>query len=352
MAQGGYDDHAFLTSKPIDVAQILPFSFKSAETNPTVDDDAQTANELCLVDHPLPFYDDTEPDIPMPSVPPDDLFYVSSSLDESGQNGEPAFSSTVNLINFLDEPVPGLSIEVGSVGPSSSESISAPADPPLLDDHGAEATAPDSDPVIPSPSVSGLNEEQPAGTSDNNQEEDLIPSNGVGQQASNEPTSDEPLSKTEDDGTTLHAVELPKFKGLPSIDTNITSLIDDLSAYLSPDDYNPNVRASSPTPLSTRPPSSHGSPTRTLFPMSERFTSERKLANYTKRFHEAIEAPASRSCDNAIPTDLEDQNLQRRIQVENSTTSDISSTFLSPLSIFSSSLLHFIGLGADRPQAD
>jgi hypothetical protein len=290
------------------------------------------------VDHPLPINDDAAPEDSLSFFSLEDFFYDPLSPDESLQNGEPASSSNDNLINFFDDPVP---MEVSTEGVPVSESISAPAEPPLLEEDSSETSDPASEmgesvPAVPLLPISSMDEEQLTG---NNQVEASMPSNEIVQQASDEATSGEPLSET-DDCATLHAVESSRFKELPPLDTKLTSLMEDLSAYISPEDYtthNPIVHGFSQIPSSSRL-----SPTRTLFPRGESSASDRRIANYTKRLHEAMERPATRSSI-AIQTDLESQNLGLRIQEENSSTDDVASTFASPLSILYSSFFQFLG---------
>ena len=388
----------------------------------------------------------------------EDFFYDPFALDESiQQNGEPASSSSVNLIDLLDEPV---QIEVQAEGPSASDPTLVPT---LLDEDRAETSDPvsamhegdivvtvpgagmneghlsddyrgeegsegseetvqqasneatsamhDSDQVTPLPAASGMNEEDEASmlfnetvprgsddatsaiqdgdpvvplpaayavdegqhtdVSDNNQDETSMPFNETVPQASNNATSairdsdpviplpaastmdnltdvddneeetvqqasNESISDEPSSDRTLHAVEPSRFNGLPPIVTNITSLSDDLSAYMSPSEdciiHNPINHVSYPTPFSSWPRLSPRSPRspRTLFPMCEGSTTDRTIANYAKRHHEALERPVARSI--AIQTDLESLDLQRRIQEENST---VASSSISPLSIFS-----------------
>jgi len=224
----------------------------------------------------------------------------------------------------------------------AESSTSAPLGPPLLDEDKVEASDPapamGNDPFVPLPAAFSTNGGQ---LTEDNQVESPVQSNETVQQAPNE-TPDEPLT----DCTTYAS----KFKGLPPINTNITSLMDDLSAYLSPEDYkNPIVRTSCPTSRPRLRLLSPGSPPRSLFPMCEssNFTSDRTVASYSSRLHESFgrSAPRSSLCDIAIQTDLGSQDLQPRTQEENSTTTGVASTLVSPLSSVSSSLRQFFTFG-------
>lgn len=234
-----------MTSTPIDITQFSPFLSKPPQFE-DLNTRASFPNDLRLVDHPLPISSDTVPD---------DLLSVDPFHSVDEPHPESASSSMVRSLDLLDEPILELSVEVDSEGSFPPGSVSAPLETLLLDCKADNVSD------IPFPSASSTTERQ-------------------------DDDHDDPPS----DCLTAQVVQLSGFKGLPPIDTNVTSLMDDpeVSAFLSPEDHNPHgpiVPASSPTVLSSRPRLSPPSPTRSLFPMSEIFASSRNIENYSKRLY-------------------------------------------------------------------
>jgi hypothetical protein len=259
---------------------------------------------------------------------------VDHPSDESSQDGELGSPSNIPSIDFLDGPDPDLLFEVGSEDLSASGSLSVFVELPLLNEYGTDEAiyhASDTPDSVPDDSL------PPVADADEGQLCDAEASALYDDSVSDEASPDEPASEAR--VGTLHVNELSKFRELPPIDTSIPSLLRDtqISAFLSPQDCDTSdcIVQTPPTPSLARFFS--GSPTRTLFPLSEGSASERRIASYTKRLNDTREArgagivACSPVSDVAVQTDAESLPWTRE---ESSIIGSLASSLVSPITSF------------------